>query len=85
MSPLQAVLRNHYGPGYVTVLEGDRADAVIMAELAELRQREEKIDEELRDPESAVSMGYACIAGERPLPTASYHVYLELVNASEAV
>ena len=73
-----AVLRRRFGWRYMLMLEADRTDAAIMAELSELRQVEEKLDEELRDPESDVSLGYVYIAGERPFPTASHHVHLSL-------
>lgn len=66
------ILRSHYGAKYMTVLEGDRTDAAIMLELAELRRDEDELDEEFRDPESAISKGYVYVAGERPCPTAMY-------------
>ena len=69
---IESMLRDHFGDAYMTVLLGDRADAQIMMTLAEVRQREDEIDEELRDPESAICMGYAVIAGERSVPTARY-------------
>lgn len=78
MSHVQDILRATYGAQYMTVLEGDRTDYTIMLELAELRVYEDEIDDELRDPESAVSQGYACIAGSRPMPTAEYHVFQQL-------
>lgn len=70
-------LRSHFGARYMTVLEGDRTDAAIMLELAELRRYEDELEEEImeefRDPESAVSRGYVvCVVGERSRPTAAY-------------
>lgn len=69
MSRVQDVLRAAYGTGYMTVLEGDRTDAVIMLELAELRRHEDDIEEEIRDPERNQ---YMYIVGERSRPTAAY-------------
>lgn len=66
---LPDILRSHYGAKYMTVLEGDRTDAAIMLELAELRRDEDEIEEELRDPERNQ---YAYVAGERGRPTAAY-------------
>jgi len=63
------ILRSHYGAKYMTVLEGDRTDAAIMLELAELRIYEDEIEEELRDPERNQ---YVYIVGERSRPTAAY-------------
>lgn len=74
------VLRNRYGAKYLTIIEGDRTDARIMAEIAELRALEDEIDEELRDPGSSISQGYVLIAGERPFPTARYLVTLDLMR-----
>jgi hypothetical protein len=62
-------LRNRYGAKYMTILEGDRTDAAIMVMLAQLRQYEDEIEEELRDPERNQ---YVYIVGERPRPTAAY-------------
>lgn len=74
MSRLETVLREHFGAAYMTALEADRRDAALMIELAELRVHEDQIDDELRDPESAVCQGYAVIAGERSYPTAKFLV-----------
>lgn len=68
MSPFD-VLRNEFGNRYMLMLEADRTDASIMLMLAELREYEDAIDEELRDPERNQ---YAYIAGERSRPTAAY-------------
>jgi len=78
VSRVQDTLRAAYGSAYLTVLEGDRTDAAIMLALAELRIHEDEIDDELRDPDSPVSQGYACIAGNRPCPTAEYHVFQQI-------
>lgn len=75
---LPFVLRNRYGIKYMTILEGDRTDAAIMLELAELRRDQDEIDDELHDPESSISLGYCIIAGDRPRPTAAYLVAREL-------
>lgn len=73
-------LRNRFGRKYMSILEGDRVDAAIMLELAQLRRDEDEIDEEMCDPERNK---YVYTAGERPLPTARYHVLLELRRAAE--
>jgi hypothetical protein len=63
------ILRGRYGAKYMTVLEGDRTDAAIMLELAELRRDEDEFEEELSDPERNQ---YVYVVGERSRPTAAY-------------
>lgn len=72
---VRAVLRDHYGARYMTVLEGDRTDAAIMQMLAELRVDEDRFEEELRDPERNQ---YVYVVGERSRPTAAYLVNCEV-------
>jgi hypothetical protein len=52
------------------MLHAGTRDYEVMRNLERLRLYEDEIEEELRDPQSAVSQGYALIAGQRARPTA---------------
>lgn len=83
-APVRSVLCARFGRRYMTVLEGHRTDAQLMAEISEERIRQDEIDDEIRNPESSISLGYCVIAGDRPFPTARYLVALDLLREAQS-